>query len=75
MSATCPAMRDYDVCTYGPDFGPCDDCAVEDQINLYSYGVPIPDYAAARADRMAKEIRKLQAAVKNLSAAQRRAAK
>jgi hypothetical protein len=71
----CPARRTYDVCTYGPDFGPCDACYVEDHENLGRYSIPIPDYAEARAERMAAEIRKLQAAVKRLSAAERRAAK
>lgn len=72
---TCPSAQLNRACTYGPDFGPCDTCHAEDQANLAVYGVPLPDYAEARTERMAEEIQKLQAAVRNLSAAHRRSSK
>lgn len=74
MSA-CPAYRSRTVCTNGQDFGPCPDCLLEDQMENARYGIPLPDYEEAQRHRSAAEIRKLQAAVKSLSAAVRKLSK
>lgn len=71
----CPAGKAGITCTEGQDFGPCPDCELDDQMANAMRGVPLPDYATAQGHRVAGEIRKLQAAVKSLSAAQRRSGK
>lgn len=71
----CPAMRAADVCTYGENFGPCDDCARDDMVNLIQYQVTPPDYLPSRLDAMAAEIRRLSSVVNALAAAVRRGAK